>query len=107
MLTAKAVSFISLKLITIELMIGERFVKYKQNLIGLKDAVEKHFSRTIIQIEAGLPDIQDEADFCRDLFSLKHTDDKTWTCPTCTNINQITTAECGICRTKMPVVKIE
>ena len=30
------------------LMIGERFTKYRQDVISLRDAVEKHFSRAII-----------------------------------------------------------
>ncbi len=54
---------------SLELMIGERFIRYKQNVISLKDSVEKHFSRVINQIEAGLPEIEDEADFCRELVS--------------------------------------
>lgn len=40
--------------------LGERFFRYKQDVNSLKTAVETHFSKVINQIEAGLPDIQDE-----------------------------------------------
>jgi len=42
--------------------LGERFFKYKQDVNNLRSAVETHFSKVINQIEAGLPDIQDDDD---------------------------------------------
>jgi hypothetical protein len=53
----------------IELMIGKRFLDFKSEVISLKNAVENHFSRVISQIEAGLPEVKDEANFCRELVS--------------------------------------
>lgn len=44
----------------IELHLGERFFKYKQEVNTLRDAVERHFSKVINQIEAGLPDVPDD-----------------------------------------------
>jgi hypothetical protein len=31
----------------LELMIGERFIKFKVDVCGMRDAVEKHFTRVI------------------------------------------------------------
>lgn len=50
-------------------MIGERFIRFKTEVIGLKDVVEKHFTRVIGQIEAGLPEVKDEENFCKELVS--------------------------------------
>lgn len=35
--------------------LGERFYKYKQDVNSMRDTVERHFSKVISQIEAGLP----------------------------------------------------
>lgn len=86
----------------IELHLGERFFKYKQDVNGLRESVERFFSKIINQIEAGLPEVPDEE-------SKENGDDfgfdgNNWTCPTCTNVNANTVEQCGICRTKKPVI---
>jgi len=66
--------------------LGDRFFRYKQDVNNLRSTVETHFSKVINQIEAGLPDIQDEDDKLdkeMDIFDKA----PTWTCPTCTNLN--------------------
>ena len=81
---------------------GEKFFRYKQNINGLKDALEKHFTKVINEIEAGLPSVQveetkegeDEED---DVFKAT-----SWTCITCTSLNNMNTERCNICRTKRP-----
>ena len=68
--------------------LGERFFKYKQQVINLKDSVERHFSKVINEIEAGIPSVvgeeckEDDED---DTFN-KAT---TWTCIVCTVVNQM------------------
>ena len=69
----------------------------------LKDNVERHFSKVINEIEAGLPsvsfeDIKEEDDEDSDFF----TKAKTWTCINCTMVNQMQTENCGICRLARP-----
>jgi hypothetical protein len=63
---------------------GDSFHKYKKEVMLLREAVERHFSKVISQIEAGLPDvIEHEADK-DDVFQANST---TWICPTCTTTN--------------------
>lgn len=66
---------------------------------SLKDVVEKHFSRVINQIEAGLPEVQED-DVADSM--MENLEGIQWTCPTCTNLNANNTLQCGICRTKKP-----
>ena len=40
--------------------LGENFFKFKQEVNSLSDAVERHFTHIINQIEAGLPGIVDD-----------------------------------------------
>jgi hypothetical protein len=51
--------------------------------------VERHFSKVINQIEAGLPDVTDEEEKTDEEVD-RFNSAATWTCPTCTNINQNT-----------------
>ena len=67
----------------------------------LREAVERHFSKVINQIEAGLPEVEQDEDNCEDV-DMVQTD--TWTCPTCTNINNKDVQQCGICRTQRPAL---
>ena len=65
--------------------------------------MERHFSKVINQIEAGLPDVDDEE--CKeDDETDRYHSATTWTCPTCTNINQMNIEACGICKTKKPKI---
>ena len=68
---------------------------------SLRDAVERHFSKVINQIEAGLPDVPDEEEKVDDDVD-RYNSATTWTCPTCTNINLMNVEACGICKTKKP-----
>ena len=68
----------------------------------MKDTVERHFSKVINEIEAGLPsvsfeDIKDD-DEDSDIFIKA----KTWTCINCTMVNQMHLEKCGICRLARP-----
>lgn len=66
--------------------LGDRFFRYKQDVNTLRSTLEGHFSRVINQIEAGLPEVKDEGGVPEDdVFS----NAPTWTCPTCTVVNQI------------------
>ena len=60
--------------------LGEPFFKYKSAVNALKDAVEKHFSTVLKDIENGLPDVKDEENK-EDEYSMLLKED--WTCPTC------------------------
>jgi hypothetical protein len=64
--------------------LGEQFFKYKQDVNSLKDTVEKHFSKVISQIEAGLPDVIDNDENDHDIFIPTLAN---WLCPTCTTEN--------------------
>lgn len=83
---------------------GERFFKYKQDVNDLKSVVETHFSKVINQIEAGLPDIKDDIDDNTITEADRFSKATTWTCPTCTNLNQMSMDLCQICRTKKPKI---
>lgn len=39
------------------MMLADRFFKFKQEVNSLKEAVEKHFSKVISDLEAGMPDV--------------------------------------------------
>jgi hypothetical protein len=67
-----------------KLHIGEKFFRYKQDVNTLRDAVERHFSKVINQIEAGLPEVANEEKNDEDVDMMEAT---SWTCPTCTNTN--------------------
>lgn len=41
---------------------GERFFKYKSNIVSLRSAVENHFNNTMREISNGLPSVPDEID---------------------------------------------
>lgn len=68
-----------------EIHLGEKFFKYKEEINTLRSTLGEHFSRVIIQIEAGLPDVKDEKG--ENESDLVFTD-TSWTCPTCTVVNQ-------------------
>jgi hypothetical protein len=57
--TDKEVSDPYLKIYLV-LHLGEKFIKMKMELNSLKDVVERHFSKAINQLEAGLPEVKDE-----------------------------------------------
>ena len=63
---------------------GESFYKYKKDVMQLREAVERHFSKVIIQIESDLPDVIEHERNKDDLHQVNTT---TWTCPTCTTVN--------------------
>jgi len=70
--------------------LGEKFFKYKQDVNTLRDTVERHFSKVINEIEAGLPivcveEVKEEDDEESDFF----TKAKNWTCINCTMVNQM------------------
>jgi hypothetical protein len=81
--------------------VGERFFKYKQEVNGLKSVVETHFSKVINQIEAGLPEIMDDHEIKTAEID-RYNKATIWTCPTCTNVNQMSIDHCQACRTKRP-----
>jgi hypothetical protein len=74
--------------VCIEMHLGERFFKYKQDVNSMRSTVEQHFSHVINQIEAGLPDIVDDEE-CKDEDNDIFEGAKTWTCLTCTMQNQM------------------
>jgi hypothetical protein len=41
-------------------VLDESFFVYKQTMNTFKSAVENHFRRVVRQVEAGLPDVEDE-----------------------------------------------
>jgi hypothetical protein len=59
----------------------------------------------INQIEAGLPDIHDEEGASAEEID-RFNGATTWTCPTCTNINEMKIAKCIICKTDKPKIQI-
>jgi len=66
--------------------------------------VERHFSKVINEIEAGLPsvsfeDIKEEED---DEYYDIITKAKSWTCINCTMVNEIQKENCGVCRLVRP-----
>jgi hypothetical protein len=70
----------------------------------MKEILERHFSKVIGEIEAGLPSVQvEESKDCddddeEDTFNKA----KTWTCIMCTTPNPIGNTRCQICRTAAP-----
>lgn len=76
--------------LNIGIHLGDRFYNYKKEVNLLKEAVERHFSKVMLQIEAGLPDvIEHEQD--KDDLIMAGSDD-TWTCSTCMTVNTKTQA---------------
>jgi hypothetical protein len=70
--------------------LGEKFFKFKQDVNTLKDTVERHFSKVINEIEAGLPsvsfeEVKEDDDEDTDFFIKA----KNWTCVNCTMVNPI------------------
>ena len=50
-----------------------------------------------------MPDVTDEEEKTEDDTD-RYNAATTWTCPTCTNVNQMNVEACGICRTKKPKI---
>ena len=78
--------------------LGDRFFKYKQDVNTLRDTVERHFSKVINEIEAGLPivcveEVEEEDDEDEDFF----TKAKNWTCINCTRVNEMRNISCHTC----------
>jgi len=74
--------------VSVELMIGDRFIRFKMQVVGLQEAVSKHFAKILNSIEAGLPEVKDEENFCRELVSAEYEKAmQSWTCPICTTSN--------------------
>lgn len=82
-----------------KMILADKFFKFKQEVNSLKDTVEKHFSKILGDLEAGMPDVP-AGDEDEDI-DLGGTN---WTCPTCTNENPQKMDKCGICRSLKPAV---
>jgi rubrerythrin len=65
--------------------------------------VENHFERTIVQLEANLPDVVDDAVQAEDEDVFDGA--QNWTCMTCTTINEMKQEKCMVCQTKRPALK--
>lgn len=85
-----------------ELFLGKRFFDFKTTINSLKNTLETHFSRIIGLLEAGLPGIE-EVEGVKELDTFAGA--QNWTCPTCTVLNPMASAQCATCKTKKPEIK--
>ena len=79
---------------------GEKFYKYKQEIITLREAAEKHLNSCISSIEAGLPEVAREKmnQQKRDIKFLEIAKNKNeWMCKTCKDKNSINDKKCRTC----------
>ena len=73
--------------------VGEKFFKYKQELVMFEATVKKHFNRTMVNIQEGLPEVPDEEEDETD-FTFGGTDVGEWTCRICTSKNEMKVEKC-------------
>jgi len=62
--------------------LGNKFLTYKTNLIGLRSACERHFVSVVDAISKGLPSVQVTGDGDSD-DSVEVNDTGVWFCPVC------------------------
>ena len=79
------------------LIIGMKFIKYKETVTSLREVVERHFNTVMREIMNGLPSIA-----CADDSETDYTFDGTntgtlWTCRICQVKNPIAAAKCSTC----------
>ena len=64
---------------------GERFFKYKQEIITLRETAERHLNSSMASIEAGLPEVTKEVagGGRRDVLFEEIAEKQEWKCRTC------------------------
>ena len=87
-------------------IIGNRFNAFKQEMISLRETLERHFNTIMLSIQNGLPEVEEsEVDQIDYMFKLG--ENQPWTCRTCQVYNQATNQLCTTCKSKKPEFKIE
>lgn len=62
-----------------DIQLGEKFFKFKQDLITLRATLENHFNKCLVSIQQGLPEVVDDDDDDDEiLFEMAQ-----WTCKIC------------------------
>ena len=65
-------------------IMGEKFFKYKQEIITLREAAERHLNSAVADIEAGLPDVAvEKTTKRRDVLFDEIAEKADWRCRTC------------------------
>ena len=84
--------------------LGERFFVFKQQIVTLRETLERHFNTIMLSIQNGLPEVQEEVKVEVDfMFSDKPGDE--WTCRVCQIKNPTTAQNCNTCRSARPIFK--
>ena len=78
-------------------IIGPTFQRFKDQVMQLKNTLERHFSRHIAIIEEGLVKIEEDSRLEQEEQSDKFGLAPTWICPTCTNRNKREQLKCMQC----------
>ena len=87
-------------------IIGNRFAAFKQEMINLRETLERHFNTIMLSIQNGLPEVEEsEADQIDYMFKLG--ENQPWTCRTCQVHNAASNKQCTTCKSNKPEYKIE
>lgn len=65
-----------------KLQLTDKFFAYKQNIVTLRETLEKHFNTCMNNIRKGLPDVIEEAKDDKD-YTFDGTNVGSWTCRVC------------------------
>ena len=86
-----------------QLIIGRRFIDFKEKQTTLREVVERHFNTVMREISNGLPSINEEIDDDENDYTFDGTNvGKDWTCRTCHVKNPIHNDKCNACHTPKP-----
>lgn len=85
-----------------KLLIGQKFIRYKESVTTLREVVERHLNSTMKEISLGLPSVAEERVDGTD-YTFDGTNTGTvWTCRVCKVKNPIAIENCSTCQTKKP-----
>jgi predicted restriction endonuclease len=81
------------------IQLTDKFFAYKQNIVTLRETLNRHFNTCMTSIKNGLPEVEDE-----ELDDFEHAFDASmvgkWTCRVCQVRNQEKDLACTICHSK-------
>lgn len=84
------------------MLIGQKFIRYKEQVTSLREVVERHFNTVMKEIMAGLPSIAEEEDAGADYVFDGSNTGTHWTCRTCQVKNVVSATQCATCRSAKP-----
>ncbi len=79
----------------------DKFFAYKQNIVTLRETLQRHFNTCMNSIKNGLPEVLEDDD---DLDTLDVQMNGRWTCRVCQVRNEEKTVKCLTCQSDRPKI---